>query len=296
MIAPSTQDTGCPGRGLRGACPPAALGAAGRLRERPGGVGRCVPGQANPCRVRPRRRPPGVAVRARLARGAGRAPAGHPHRRHLPDRGPRLRRRATASRSWRTGPGTGWRTSTCWPPGPWCPSTLRAEPVPRPRHPAGRDVAARRGHRSGSPRTSATTAWRAAVAPAGERIIGYVGRLAVEKQVEDLAVLADVPGTRLVIVGDGPQRAGPRGRPAGRRLHRVPRRRGAGPGRGVLRPVRPPRRVRDLLPDHPGGHGVGRAGGRHGPRRPAGPRGKLPHRLAVRAGRPRRAARPAWRT
>lgn len=59
-------------------------------------------------------------------------------------------------------------------------------------HPARRDDAVRRS-------------W--GVGP-DELVIGYLGRLAPEKQLEDLAALTDIPGARLVLVGDGPARAG----------------------------------------------------------------------------------------
>jgi phosphatidylinositol alpha 1,6-mannosyltransferase len=47
---------------------------------------------------------------------------------------------------------------------------------------------------------------RAQLAPGGEVIVGFVGRLAPEKKVMRLAALRDIPGVQLVVVGDGPDR------------------------------------------------------------------------------------------
>jgi phosphatidylinositol alpha 1,6-mannosyltransferase len=48
---------------------------------------------------------------------------------------------------------------------------------------------------------------RAELAPRGEVIVGYVGRLATEKRLDLLARIAGLPGVRLVVVGNGPAEA-----------------------------------------------------------------------------------------
>ena len=48
--------------------------------------------------------------------------------------------------------------------------------------------------------------WRKRMAPNGSTLVGYVGRLAQEKEIELLVGLDRHPGVRLVIAGDGPHR------------------------------------------------------------------------------------------
>lgn len=86
-------------------------------------------------------------------------------------------------------------------PSTWAVGALRDHGVQRV-HQWGRGVDTTRfapSRRSAALRT----AW--GVQPA-ELVVGYLGRLAPEKHVERLVALADVPGVRLVVVGDGPER------------------------------------------------------------------------------------------
>ena len=49
-------------------------------------------------------------------------------------------------------------------------------------------------------------ALRRALAPDDQVLVGYVGRLAPEKEIHRLVDVATIPGTRIVLVGDGPSR------------------------------------------------------------------------------------------
>ncbi|MDU0312790.1 glycosyltransferase family 1 protein [Phycicoccus sp. M110.8] len=51
-----------------------------------------------------------------------------------------------------------------------------------------------------------TRALRRRLSPDGEVVVGYVGRLAPEKELDRLVPVATLPGVRLVLVGDGPDR------------------------------------------------------------------------------------------
>lgn len=51
--------------------------------------------------------------------------------------------------------------------------------------------------------TDEALAFRTAHAPNGERVIGYVGRLAAEKQVDRFYELAGIPNSRIILIGDG---------------------------------------------------------------------------------------------
>ncbi|GAA4844846.1 glycosyltransferase family 1 protein [Saccharopolyspora rosea] len=85
-------------------------------------------------------------------------------------------------------------------PSTWAVETLRAHGVPRV-HRWGRGVDTDRF----TPSTR-DPALHAELAPGGEVLVGYVGRLAPEKRIERLAALHGTPGIRLVVVGDGPER------------------------------------------------------------------------------------------
>lgn len=67
----------------------------------------------------------------------------------------------------------------------------------------GRGVDLARYHPNNRRRPGAA-ALRELVSPDGEVVVGYVGRIAPEKQVERLAALRGMDGIRIAVVGDGP--------------------------------------------------------------------------------------------
>jgi phosphatidylinositol alpha 1,6-mannosyltransferase len=69
----------------------------------------------------------------------------------------------------------------------------------------GVDIETYHPRRRGSPEAQEL---RARLAPDGEVLLGYVGRVAPEKSLDRLGELRGIPGIRIAIVGDGPARPG----------------------------------------------------------------------------------------
>jgi phosphatidylinositol alpha 1,6-mannosyltransferase len=107
---------------------------------------------------------------------------------------------AVSNAAWRHIRSIHERADLTLAPTPTVARDLERHDIPRVRiWPRGVDTAAfRPAHRDEQT--------RARLAPGGELLLGFVGRLAPEKQVDTLAVLDDLPGVRLVIIGDGPER------------------------------------------------------------------------------------------
>jgi phosphatidylinositol alpha 1,6-mannosyltransferase len=83
-------------------------------------------------------------------------------------------------------------------PSSWAVRELRERGVPRV-HRWGRGVDVERYDPA-----KRDQALHARLAPNGELLVGFVGRLAPEKRVDRLAALNEAPGVRLVVVGAGP--------------------------------------------------------------------------------------------
>ncbi|MDL5157882.1 glycosyltransferase family 4 protein [Actinomycetospora termitidis] len=114
----------------------------------------------------------------------------------------------TARAAWRWTRRLHGRADRTLAPSAWAVDALREHGIPRV-HRWGRGVDTAR-FRPASEHTdggAAAATLRRELAPRGEMLVGYVGRLAHEKQVERLAALTGLPGVRTVIVGDGPARA-----------------------------------------------------------------------------------------
>ncbi len=90
-------------------------------------------------------------------------------------------------------------------------------------------------------RRERAAAARRELAPDGEVLVGYVGRLAPEKELGRLDAVARVPGVRLLLVGDGPSR----GRTATRLAEAV----ASVPGRPNRPPVLLGQRAGEVLAD-----------------------------------------------